>query len=86
MIVFNGDGCMLMNLGCLVTIVASGAKNLSLIVLDNGVYEVTGGQPTAGSTARTDFAALARAQGLRASRPSTTSNEWRKAAPRRRWR
>ena len=60
-IAFNGDGCTLMNLGCLVTIVASGVKNLTLIVLDNGVYEVTGGQPTAGSAARTDFAGLARA-------------------------
>ena len=63
-IAFNGDGCTLMNLGCLVTIVASGAKNLTLIVLDNGVYEVTGGQATAGSTARTDFAAIARAAGF----------------------
>src|SRR5947209_7880030 len=39
-IAFNGDGCMSMSLGCLVTIVASGAKNLTLIVLDNGIYEV----------------------------------------------
>ncbi|HEV3340751.1 MAG TPA: thiamine pyrophosphate-dependent enzyme, partial [Pirellulales bacterium] len=46
-IVFNGDGCTLMNLGCLVTIAAGGATNLSLIVLENGIYEVTGGQPTA---------------------------------------
>src|SRR5581483_1995009 len=28
---FNGDGCMLMNLGCLVTIAASGATNFTLI-------------------------------------------------------
>src|SRR5882757_1221049 len=44
--VLNGDGAMLMNLGCLVTIVASRAENITLIVFDNGIYEVTGGQQT----------------------------------------
>ena len=58
---FNGDGCMLMSLGCLVTIAASGAKNLTLAVLENGIYEVTGGQQTAGAIAQVDFAAIARA-------------------------
>ena len=43
-IVFTGDGSLLMNLGCLVTLAASGATNLTLIALDNGIYEVTGGQ------------------------------------------
>ncbi len=61
---FNGDGGMLMGLGGLVTIVASGAKNLSLIVLDNGLYEVTGGQSTAGAEAAVDFAGMARAAGF----------------------
>jgi thiamine pyrophosphate-dependent acetolactate synthase large subunit-like protein len=63
-IAFNGDGCMLMSLGCLVTIIASGAKNLTLLVLENGVYEVTGGQVTAGAAAGVDFAAMARAAGF----------------------
>ena len=68
-IVFNGDGCMLMNLGCLVTIAASRATNLTLIVLENSIYEVTGGQATAaGALAevgpRVDFAALTRATGV----------------------
>lgn len=63
-IAFNGDGCMLMSLGCLVTIVASGAKNVTLIVLENGVYEVTGGQTTAGAKVAIDFAAAARAAGF----------------------
>src|SRR5215831_13390516 len=34
-IVLNGDGCTLMNLGCLVTI-ASNPANLYLIIVDNG--------------------------------------------------
>jgi len=75
-IAFNGDGCTLMNLGCLVTIVASGVKNLTLIVLDNGVYEVTGGQPTAGSAARTDFAGLARAAGFTSVAAFDDLNAW----------
>jgi len=61
-IVVNGDGCTLMNLGCLVTI-ASYPADLYLIVMDNGIYEVTGGQPTPGS-GRVDFAALARGAGI----------------------
>lgn len=62
-VVLNGDGCMLMNLGCLVTISSSGAKNLTLIVLDNGIYEVTGGQQLASKQAHSDFTLLAKGAG-----------------------
>lgn len=61
-IVLNGEGCMLMNLGSLVTLAAQNA-NVILVILDNGLYEVTGGQPTAG-TGRVHFADLARAAGI----------------------
>ena len=57
-----GDGSLLMNLGCLVTI-AQHPADLWLILLDNRQYEITGGQPVAGA-GRTDFAGLARAAGL----------------------
>jgi thiamine pyrophosphate-dependent acetolactate synthase large subunit-like protein len=69
-IVVNGDGCLLMNLGCLVTITAHAPKNFSLIIIDNGVYEVTGSQATIGAAALranqqpVDYAALARAAGF----------------------
>ncbi|MGE0439193.1 MAG: thiamine pyrophosphate-dependent enzyme [Gemmatimonadales bacterium] len=63
-IVVNGDGSMLMNLGSLVTIAAERAANLTVIVGDNGAYEVTGGQPTPGAKAGTDFAAIARGAGF----------------------
>ncbi len=63
-IVFTGDGSLLINLGCLVTIPAAGAKNLTLIVLDNGVYEVTGAQKTVAVDARADYAGLATAAGF----------------------
>ena len=58
-----------MNLGALATISAAAPKNLVLIVLDNGVYEVTGAQPTPGSSLGrpdgrgVDFAGIARACG-----------------------
>src|SRR5258708_30518949 len=61
-IVLNGDGSMLMNLGSLVTL-ANQPANLYLVIIDNGLYEVTGGQPTAG-TGHADFAGLARAAGI----------------------
>ena len=69
-IVVNGDGCLLMNLGCLVTITAQAPKNFTLIIIDNGVYEVTGNQATIGSATKragqksVDYGALARAAGF----------------------
>jgi sulfopyruvate decarboxylase subunit beta len=62
-ICLNGDGSMLMSLGTLVTIVASGATNLVLFVLQNDTYEVTGNQPVPGA-GRVDYAAMARAAGF----------------------
>jgi len=50
-IVCNGDGGMLMNLGTLVTITAEAPENYILIVFDNGMYEVTGMQYTAAAPA-----------------------------------
>ena len=69
-IVVNGDGCLLMNLGCLVTITAQAPQNFTLIIIDNGVYEVTGGQATIADASRRaddrsiDFQAMARASGF----------------------
>jgi phosphonopyruvate decarboxylase len=69
-IVCNGDGSLLMNLGTLVTITAAGAANLVVVLIDNGAYDVTGAQPTPGAPAgradgvAVDFAAMARACGF----------------------
>jgi thiamine pyrophosphate-dependent acetolactate synthase large subunit-like protein len=46
-IVLDGDGSLLMNLGSLATIGWVRPANLVLIVWDNGVYGTTGGQETA---------------------------------------
>jgi thiamine pyrophosphate-dependent acetolactate synthase large subunit-like protein len=78
-IAFNGDGGMLMGLGALVTIAAARPANLTLIVLENGIYEVTGGQSTAGS-GQVDFAAVGRAAGLTSVRDFDRLDDWRSAA------
>ena len=59
----NGDGSMLMSLGTLATVAGTAPTNLVLIVVDNGTYEITGGQPVpaAGSV---DYAAIAQAVGF----------------------
>ncbi|HTU93283.1 MAG TPA: thiamine pyrophosphate-dependent enzyme [Gemmataceae bacterium] len=77
-IVLNGDGCTLMNLGCLVTL-AHHPANVYLLIVDNGLYEVTGGQPTAGA-GHTDFAALARAAGIARVYSYDCADAWRAAA------
>jgi len=48
--VLDGDGSLLMNLGSLVTVANKAPTNLVHILFDNGVYAVTGGQPVPGST------------------------------------
>jgi sulfopyruvate decarboxylase subunit beta len=62
-IVCNGDGSMLMNLGSLASIAGARATNLVVLVFDNGVYEVTGSQPVP-AAGRVDFAAIANASGF----------------------
>jgi thiamine pyrophosphate-dependent acetolactate synthase large subunit-like protein len=77
-IVVNGDGSMLMNLGSLVTLAAHPA-DIYLIVMDNALYEVTGGQATAG-TGRADFAALAHAAGIRRVYAFKALQDWEQGA------
>src|SRR5205814_3577055 len=45
-LVVSGDGALLMNLGSLMTVAGSGVTNLTVVVLENELYEVTGGQKT----------------------------------------
>ena len=42
----EGDGSLLMQMGCLSTIATLAPKNLCMIVMDNGIYQITGAQPT----------------------------------------
>src|SRR5437660_7745931 len=59
----EGDGSLLMQLGSLSTIAMLAPKNLTMVVMDNGVYQITGAQPTPGATVA-DVVAIAIASGL----------------------
>ncbi|HCL30122.1 MAG TPA: thiamine pyrophosphate-binding protein [Candidatus Handelsmanbacteria bacterium] len=60
----NGDGSTLMCLGTLVTVTAEPAPNFTLIITENGTYEVTGNQPVPGAGS-VDFEGMARAAGIK---------------------
>lgn len=62
-IVLEGEGGVLMNLGALATIGARQPKNYALIVWDNGQFQITGGQPIA-SGRSADLVAIARGAGI----------------------
>jgi thiamine pyrophosphate-dependent acetolactate synthase large subunit-like protein len=79
-VVVSGEGSLLMSLGSLVTVVASGATNFTIVVLDNGMYEVTGGQATPATSIPVDFAKLARAVGFTAVGHYSNLNQWQEAA------
>lgn len=63
-IVLDGDGSLLMNLGSLVTIAAAAPRNLIHFVCENGTYEANGSHPIPGN-GTVDFSALALAAGYR---------------------
>jgi sulfopyruvate decarboxylase subunit beta len=60
-IVLDGDGSLLMNLGTLVTIGAAAPRNLFHFVCRNGTYEANGGHPIPNPAV--DFGGLAAAAG-----------------------
>jgi len=59
-IVLDGDGSLLMNLGSLATIGLLQPPNLTLVIMDNELYATTGGQPTP-TASGADLAAAAHA-------------------------
>lgn len=80
-IVLSGDGSLLMNLGTLVTMSAYAPANLVVVVFDNGVYEVTGAQPTPATVgAHLDFTTIARGCGLRSIHRWSSLDDWQRGA------
>lgn len=63
-VVLQGDGSLLMNLGSLVTIAEAAPKNLVHFVAHNETYEANGGHPI--PNPKVDFAGLARSAGYAA--------------------
>jgi phosphonopyruvate decarboxylase len=72
-VVLDGDGAALMRLGAYATIGRERPPNLVHVLLDNGIHESTGGQPTVGS--HVDFPAIAGAAGYPAVRSVETEDD-----------
>jgi sulfopyruvate decarboxylase subunit beta len=62
-LVVEGDGGLLMNLGGLATVARYGGPNLKIVIVDNGAYESTGAQPSH-TAYGTHLAAIARGCGI----------------------
>jgi phosphonopyruvate decarboxylase len=79
-IVFDGDGSLLMQLGSLATIAGAAPRNLTHLLFKNGVYHTSGSQETPGGEG-VDFAAMAKAAGYRNAYTIRTIEELRKRLP-----
>jgi thiamine pyrophosphate-dependent acetolactate synthase large subunit-like protein len=62
-IALEGDGSILMSLGCLATIGNVAPRNLTIVIWDNGIYQITGKQATA-MAGVTDIVAVAKGAGI----------------------
>ncbi|WP_290590705.1 thiamine pyrophosphate-dependent enzyme [Alicyclobacillus sp.] len=63
-IVCDGDGSLLMQLGSLATIAGAAPRNFTHLVFKNGVYHTSGSQAIPGGW-RVDFAGMAKSAGYR---------------------
>jgi sulfopyruvate decarboxylase subunit beta len=77
-VVFDGDGSLLMNLGGLTTLARYRPKNLVHVVFDNESLLSVGGFPTATSTG-SDLAGVAKAAGVPRTATVTTIEDFTKA-------
>ena len=64
-LIIDGDGSLLMNLGSLATVANKAPANYYHFVLEDGGYTTTGGQPIPGAN-KISFAGMARAAGYAA--------------------
>ncbi len=79
-IVVDGDGSILMNLGSLVSIANKAPARFYHLVLENGVYAMTGGQPVPG-VGRFNIAGIAREAGYRATYTFSELRDFAAQAP-----
>lgn len=79
-IVFDGDGSLLMQLGSLATIAGAAPRNLVHLVFKNGVYHTSGSQEIPGAGA-VDFALMARGAGYRGACAIEDLDELRRRLP-----
>jgi thiamine pyrophosphate-dependent acetolactate synthase large subunit-like protein len=74
-VALEGDGSLLMQLGCLATVAERAPRNLTIVVWDNGIYQITGSQPTPGAAAA-DLVAIARGAGIANSAWAADENDF----------
>src|SRR5499425_405282 len=79
-IVFDGDGSLLMQLGSLATIAGARPKNLVHLLFKNGVYHTSGAQEIPGGLT-VDFAQMARGAGYREIHTIRELEDFRKRFP-----
>ena len=79
-LVLDGDGSLLMNLGSLVTVASQGPKNLVHVVFDGATYDTSGAQPTPGKDI-IDWAGLAKSAGYKQAANIESEDELAKQWP-----
>jgi phosphonopyruvate decarboxylase len=79
-VVFDGDGSLLMQLGSLATIAGAGARNLTHLVFKNGVYHTSGSQEIPGGL-QVDFVTMAKGAGYRAAYAVHELDDFKKRLP-----
>ncbi len=79
-IVFDGDGSLLMQLGSLATIAGARPRNLTHLLFRNGVYHTSGAQLVPGGPA-VDFVQMARGAGYRNAYVVRDFEDFRKRLP-----
>ncbi len=79
-IVFDGDGSLLMNLGSLVTIANEAPKNFVHCLCENGCYETNGSVPIP-RAGQVRFAEIAKTAGYRRSYEISDLAEWKRELP-----
>lgn len=78
-IVLDGDGSVLMNLGTFVTLARYRPRNLIHVVFDNGSLLSTGGFDSQTASGLTDIAAIARGAGIEHVTAASTTTEFGEA-------
>lgn len=79
-IVFDGDGSLLMQLGSLATIAGAAPRNLTHLVFKNGVYHTSGSQEIPGGLT-VDFVTMAKGAGYRDAYAVRDLDELRRRLP-----
>lgn len=79
-IIFDGDGSLLMQLGSLATIAGARPRNLTHLVFKNGVYHTSGAQEIPGGLS-VDFVLMAKGAGYRSAYRIADFDEFRRRLP-----